>query len=96
MMPSCQWAAKIRGGRSVERLTDRRRERGDGPLSFDRRLAQRRGVGDSVRCDREDNRGQAGSDVNEYVAGSTQRPALQKRGDPGLARLSLVSASARS
>ena len=50
--PSWQGRTKIRGGRSVERLTDRRRERGDGPLSFDRRLAGRRGVSDSVGCDR--------------------------------------------
>jgi len=38
--------SKMRGGRSVERLTDRRRERGDGPLSLGRRLARRRGVSD--------------------------------------------------
>jgi len=37
---------KMRGGRSVERWTDRRRERGDGPLSLGRRLAGRRGVSD--------------------------------------------------
>src|SRR3984957_12443496 len=63
--PSRRWAAKIRGGRSFERLTDRRRERGDGPLSFDRRLAGPRGVSDSVRYDREGNRAQAGSRCDE-------------------------------
>jgi hypothetical protein len=36
----------MRGGRSFERPTNRRREQGDGPTSFGRRLAGRRGVSD--------------------------------------------------
>src|ERR1700729_944466 len=89
---------KIRGGRSFERLTDRRREQGDGPLSFDRRLARRRGVSDSVGCDREEgSRGAArfrSARLNCWI--DPAPPAFQKRGGPGLARLSLVSAIARS
>src|SRR5579863_6193685 len=37
--PRQRGLAKIRGGRSLERPADRRRERGDGPLSFGRRFA---------------------------------------------------------
>ena len=37
--PRLRGLQKIRGGRGIERGTDRRRERGDGPLSLDRRLA---------------------------------------------------------
>jgi hypothetical protein len=51
-------------------LTDRRREQGDGPLSFDRRLARRRGVSDSVGCDREEeSRGAAGFRNGQLTAG---------------------------
>jgi hypothetical protein len=57
--------SEICGGRSFERSTDRRREQGDGPLSLDRRLAGRRGVSDSVGCDREGSRGSAGFEVDD-------------------------------
>ena len=85
---------EVRGGRGVERSADRRRERGDGPLILGRRLAKRRAsaILKPRRAIRRRGPFQLQRQANECPA--RRRP--QRRRSAGLARLSLVRASARS
>ena len=69
------------GGRGFERLTDRRREQGDGPLSLDRRLAGRRGVSDSVGRDREGKSRRGGVRSGRLTAGLRRRGGSEARRD---------------
>ena len=84
------------GGRGVERSADRRRERGDGPLSLGRRLARRRGVSDPQARWRAIKRSKTVRGFKDKRMNVLPGGDAQSRRSAGLARLSLVRASARS